>query len=119
MHVLCAIDPARGNVLPAMDRAALLQGEASVVARAHRTYLAMNAHLLLFQACALSWSQASMLDPVPNASLLVEFALHNRILRLLRRGCLGKRDGGRCNHGRHKDKLCESHGVSPSVTAVT
>jgi hypothetical protein len=119
MHVLCAIDPARGKVLPAMDRATLLHGEASVVARPHRTHLAMNAHLLPFQACALPWSESSMLDPVSNASLLVECALHNRIPRLFLRGVLGKGDGGRCNHRRHKHKLRESHGVSPSVTAVT
>jgi hypothetical protein len=37
-----------------------------------------------------------------------------------RRGRLGlcKRDGGRCNDGRHKDELHESHGVSPSVAAL-
>jgi hypothetical protein len=119
VHVLRASDPVRGDILPAMDHAALLHGEASVVARAHRAYLAMNAHLLPLKACALPRSQASMLDSASNAPLLVVFALHNRILRLLGRGGLGKRDGGRCNHSRHKYKLCESHGVSPSVTAVT
>jgi hypothetical protein len=119
MHVFCVEDPARGYVLPAMDHAALLHGQASVVASAHPTYLAMNAHLLPLKACSLPWGEASVPDPVSNASLLVEFALHNRVLRLFRRGGLGECDGWRCKQGRHKYELCESHGVSPSVTAVT
>ncbi len=72
MHVLFAEDPARGKVLPAIDHAALLHGEASIVVRAHRACLAMNAHLLPLKACALPWSETSVLDPVSNASLLVE-----------------------------------------------
>jgi hypothetical protein len=119
MHVFCTEDPARGNVLPAMDHAALFHVQASIMACAHATYLAMNAHLLPFEACSLPWSEAPVPDPVSNASLLVEFALHNRVLRLLGRGGLGECDGWRCKQGRHKYELHESHGVSPSVTAVT
>jgi hypothetical protein len=119
MHVLCAEDPARGGVLPAMDHATLFHVEAPVLMRAHRTCLAMNAHLLPFKACSLPGSEAAVPDSISNASLLVEFALHNRILRLFRRGGLGKCDGWRCNQSRHKYELHESHGVSPSVTAVT
>jgi hypothetical protein len=119
MHVLCVEDPARGYVLPAMDHAALLHGQASVVTCAHRMYLAMNAHLLPLKACSLPRSEASVADPVSNASLLVELALHNRILRLFLRSGLSECNGRRCKQGRHKYELCESHGVSPSVTAVT
>jgi hypothetical protein len=119
MHVFCAEDPARGDVLPAMDHTALFHGQASVVVCAHSTYLAMNAHLLPLKACALPWSEAVISDSISNASLLVELALYNRILRLFGRSGLGKCDGRRCKQGRHKYELHESHGVSPSVTAVT
>ena len=46
MHVLRTEDPVRGEVLPAMDIAAIVHSEAAVVAHAHRTHLAMNAYLL-------------------------------------------------------------------------
>jgi hypothetical protein len=119
MHVVCAEDPARGNVLPAMDHAPFVHRQASAVTRAHRMYLAMNAHLLPLKACSLPWSEAFISDSVSNASLLVELALHNRILRLFLRRVLGECHGRRCKQGRHKYELHESHGVSPSVTAVT
>jgi hypothetical protein len=119
MHVFCAEDPARGDVLPAMDHTALFHGQASIVPRAHRMYPAMNAHLLPLKACTLPWSEAFISDSVSNASLLDELALYNRILRLFGRSGLSKCDGRRCKQGRHKYELHESHGVSPSVTAVT
>jgi hypothetical protein len=114
-----AEDPARRDVLPPLDHATLPHGQPSIVARAHRTYLSMNAHLLPFKACALPRGEASIVDPVANTALLVELALHNRVPRLFLRGVLGECNGRRCKQGRHKYELHESHGVSPSVTAVT
>jgi hypothetical protein len=117
--MVCTEDPARGDILPAMDHAPFVHGQAPVVTRAHSTNLAMNAHLLPLKACSLTRSEASIADSISNASLLVELALHNRILRLFLRSGLDECHGRRCKQGRHKYELCESHGVSPSVTAVT
>jgi hypothetical protein len=114
-----AEDPARCHVLPAMEHAALSHRQVSIVPRTYRAELAVDASLLPFQSNTLARSEAAASHSIANASLLVEFALHNRILRLFRRGGLCKRHGGRCSQCRHKYKLDESHGVSPSVTAVT
>jgi hypothetical protein len=117
--MLRAEDPVRCNDLPAMDHATLSHRQAPVVPRAHCAELAVNAPLLPFHANALSGCEAAASHSIANASLLVELALHNRILRLLRRSGLCKRHGGRYSQCRHKYKLHDSHGVSPSVTAVT
>jgi hypothetical protein len=119
MHVLGAENPTRSNILPVMDDAALFHREAPIVTRAHRTELAMKTHLLPFEACSLPGIEPPIADAVSNPSLLVELALHNRVLLLCGRSGLSESDGRRCNQGRHKYELCESHGVSPSVTAVT
>jgi hypothetical protein len=115
---LGAEDPARCRDLPAMKHAALSHGQAPVVPCTHCAELAVNASLLPFQAKALSRCEAAASHSIANASLLVELTLHNRIFGLFRRGGLCKRHGGRCSECRHKYKLEESHGVSPSVTAV-
>jgi len=114
-----AVDPARSRELPAMDHAALSHGQATVVARTHAAELAMHTHLLALEACTLTGSKTVVLDSVSDASLLlVELSLHNRILRLFLRSGLCKCHGGRYSECRHECKLDESHGVSPSVTAV-
>jgi hypothetical protein len=116
--MFCVEDPARCNVLPAMNHAAISHRQVPIVPRTHRAKLAMNASLLPFQSNALARCEPTASHAIDNAPLLVEFALHNRILRLFRRAGLGKRHGRRCSQCRHKYKLDESHGVSPSVTAV-
>src|ERR1700739_4555570 len=108
MHVVCAKDPARCNILPAVDHTAVSHRQVSVVPRTHRAELAMNAPLLPFQANTLARSEAAVLDSVSDASLLVELALHNRILRLFGRGGLGKSHGRRCSEWRPKYKVCVS-----------
>jgi hypothetical protein len=114
-----AENPSRCEHLPALDHAALSHREAPVVPRTHRPELAMNPHLLPLKACALTRCETVVPDSASDASLLlVELALHNRILRLFRRCGLCKCHGGRCSECRHKYELDESHGVSPSVTAV-
>jgi len=116
--MLRAEDPARCNILPMTDDAAIVHRQATVVARTHGAHLAMNAHLLPLEACALSRSETVVLDSVSNPSLLVELALHNRIFRLFLRSGLCEGQGRRCSECRQKYKLDEFHGVSPSVTAV-
>jgi hypothetical protein len=118
-----AVDPARCRELPAMDHAALSHGQATVVARTHAAELAMEAHLLALEACDLMGIKTVVLDSVSDASLLLielalELMLHKRSLRLFRRCGLCKCHGGRYSECRHECKLDESHGVSPSVTAV-
>jgi len=113
-----AIDIARGDPLPVLDDAAILHRQMAIVASAQGMHLAMNAHLLPLEACALPRSELAVLNAVSDASLLVELALHNRISRLRRRGCLGNGDGRRCSQCRHKYVLDKSHGGSPSVTAA-
>jgi hypothetical protein len=116
--MLCAEDSARSNVLPMAEYAAIFHREAAIVVRAHGAHLAMNPYLLALEACTLARSETVVLDSVADASLLVEFALHNWILWLFLRGGLSKCQGRRCSECRHEYKLEEFHGVSPSVTAV-
>jgi hypothetical protein len=118
MHVFGTVDPVRGDVLPAMDHSALPHRQPTMVACAHAADLAMNSHLLPLKPRTLSWSGGAVPDAIADASLLVELALHNRIFRLYGRGCLRECDGRRCSQCRHKHIFEESHGVSPSVTAV-
>jgi hypothetical protein len=114
-----AKDAARCEHLPAPNHAALPHREATVAARTHTAELAMNAHLLALEAGTLTGSETVVFDSVSDASLLlVELVLHNRFLRLFRGGGLRKCHGGRCSECRHKYELDESHGASPSVTAV-
>jgi hypothetical protein len=121
--MLRAVDPPRCHELPAMDHVALSHREAPVVARPHRSELAMSPHLLPLKACALTRCETVVPDSAADASrllveLALEFSLHNRILRLILRRGLCKCHGGRCSECRHKYELDKSHGVSPSVTAV-
>jgi hypothetical protein len=116
--MLGAEDSARSNILPVAEYAAISHRQATIVVRTHGAHLAMNAHLLALEACALSRSETVIFESVSYASLLVEFALHNRILWLFLRGSLSKCQGRRCSECRHEYKLEEFHGVSPSVTAV-
>jgi hypothetical protein len=102
-----------------MEHAALLHVQVPVMPRAHGTELAMDVSLLPFEANTLARCEAAATHSIANASLLVELTLHNRILRLFRRAGLGECHGGRNCQCRHKYKLHDSHGVSPSVTAVT
>jgi hypothetical protein len=113
-----AEDPTRSNVLPVTKYTAILYGQTAVVTGAHDAHLAMNTHLLALEACALSRSEAVVLDSVADASLLVELALHNRISWLFLRCGLSKCQGRGCNECRHKCKFEELHCVSPFVTAV-
>src|SRR5262249_28637721 len=101
-HVVRAIDPPRGDELPAMNHTALTHRETAVVTRAHRAELLMNPHLLPLKACVLSRSKAAIPESVVDALLLVELTLHDRALRLFVCGCLGKCKGRRCAQCRHK-----------------
>jgi hypothetical protein len=104
------------------EDAAILHRKTAIVICTHGARLAMNAHLLPLEACALSRSETVVPDSVSDASLLVELALeltlHDWILWLFLRSGLSKCQGRRCSECRHKYKLEELHGVSPSVTAV-
>jgi hypothetical protein len=84
----------------------------------HGAHLMVDAAVLPLKARGLARIEAAGSDAIGNASLLVELALPDGLLVRGRRGGLGNGDGGRCNQGRRENELEESHGVSPSVTAV-
>jgi hypothetical protein len=96
-----SIDAARGDVLPAVDHAAMFHREAAVVASAHATNLTMNARLLPLKSRTLARSECAISDTVADASLLVELALDDRVFCMYGRG-LGECKGGRCCQCRHK-----------------
>jgi hypothetical protein len=115
-----AIDVAGCHILPVINRATVLHGQVAVVACTHHAYLAMNASLLPRETHGLTGPELTVAHAIGDASVLVEFTLPDGLfLCSRRRGLgLGKCKGGRCNQGRHKHELRESHGVSPSVTVA-
>jgi hypothetical protein len=113
-----AIDAAGCEVLSVGNHAAIAHGEAAIVARTHGAYFVTDTSLLPFEPRSLVAVQLPASEALIYASLLVELALADGVILLCRRRSLGKRDGGRCNDCRHKDKFHDSHGVSPSVAAL-
>jgi hypothetical protein len=116
--VLGVVNAPRRDVLPVRNHTAIAHGEPTIIACTHGAHLMTNAPLLPFEACGLATVQFSRAETVADASLLVELALADGVILCGRRRGLRKREGGRCNDGRHKDELHESHGVSPSVAAL-
>lgn len=102
MHTTGTIDAARGDVLPTMDHSAFAHGQAAIVAGAHSTHMAPNAHLLALEPSALARSECAMSDAIADALLLLELALDDRVLCLCGRG-LGECKGRRCSECRHKN----------------
>jgi len=79
----------------------LAHRETAVIAGTHGAHMAMYAHLLAFEASALSRCERAAAGAVADASLLVEFTLDDLVL-LLRRCGLGECKGGRDCECRHK-----------------
>ena len=113
-----AIDVAGCHILPVINRATVLHGQVAVVACTHHAHLAMNASLLPRKAHGLTGPELTASHAIGDTPVLVEFALPDGLFLCNRRRGLGKCKGGRCNQGRHKHELRESHGVSLSVTVA-
>jgi hypothetical protein len=112
------MDVPRRHVLVVADEAAIARREASIVTGAHHAHLTIDPSLLPFETEGLPVIEAAGAYAVGNALMLVKRALANGGFLHGRRRGLCDGDGGRCCQGRHKDKLQESHGASPSVTEV-
>ena len=115
--VLGAMDAAGLGVLLVVQRAAVLRGEVAVVPRAHAALFAIDAALLMLEACGFAGGELAALDTLRDAVLLVLLALVDGWIRMARRRLRKDGSGGECE-GSSESNAGKFHGVSPFRAAA-